>query len=141
VTLAANTVTPRAPLNIFEVTRKNLAGDGLWANLVVVPHYYIPENGPVPAKTVNTSAIVTGLIITNRHTATIRASAKILSNGGEYFIIKDASVPPRDFLSVGFQRQILLSGEVMQASSTIGPADVHFTYIVNQREEFEDNTP
>ena len=139
--LAANTISPRPPLNVFEASRELLAGDD-WYTLAEVPQYYIPQNGPNPPRTINTVAIMTGLTITNMHTSTIRVSARILGQlDEEYPILNQAVLPPNDFLSISFERQIMMSGERMQVSipSNAGAgtqACAHFTYIVNQREEF-----
>ena len=139
--LAANTVSPRPPLNLFEVERKQLQGN-TWFQIVEVPSYYIPRNGPIPARTVNAAAIMTGLTITNMHSSTIRASARILSNDGQYYsIVNSAPIPPNDFLTISFERQVMKTGEVLEVSvpsnlSTANQAHVHFSYILNQREEF-----
>ena len=141
--LAANTVTPRPPLNIFEVSRKYLLGDpDSWEPMLEVPRYYIPQNGPTPARFVNASAIMTGLTVTNMHSESITVSARIKGQDGEYYyILNAAAVPPNDFLIISFDRQVMLSGEILELASGDGEAVAHFTYIVNQREEFEDLTP
>lgn len=141
--LAANTVTPRPPLNIFEVTRKNLSGVPTeWQEMVEVPRYYIPQNGPVPARFVNAAAIMTGLTVTNMHTASINVSARIKGQDGNYYyMLNGAPVPPNDFLIISFERQIMITGETLEVVSEGGEGVAHFTYIVNQREEFEDRTP
>ena len=141
--LAANTITTRPPLNIFEVSRKTLSGDiNEWVQMVEVPRYFIPQNGPVPAKFVNASAIMTGLTITNMDSGSINVSARIKGQDSQYYyILNSASVPPNDFLIISFDRQVMLSGEKLEVVSQGGEAVAHFTYIVNQREEFEDLTP
>jgi hypothetical protein len=142
VALAANTVTPRAPLNLFEVERKQLQGN-TWFQIVQVPSYYIPRNGPIAAKSVNAAAIMTGLTITNMHNQTIRASARIKGVDGVYYsVVQTAPIPPNDFLSISFERQVMKTGETLEVSipSNATPAanhaHVHFSYILNQREEF-----
>lgn len=139
--LAANTVTPRPPLNLFEVERKQLQSN-TWFEILEVPSYYIPRNGPNPPRTVNAAAIMTGLTVANEHTATIRVSARVLSTDGAYYtIVKSAPVPPNDFLSIGFDRQVMKTGEILEISvpsntTSANHATVHFSYIINQREEF-----
>lgn len=140
--LAANTVSPRPPLNLFEVERKQLQGN-TWFQVLEVPSYFIPRNGPIAAKTVNTAAIMTGLTITNMHTATIRASARIRGVDGVYYtVVQTAPIPPNDFLAISFERQVMKTGEILEVSvpSNTSPsanhAHVHFSYIINQREEF-----
>lgn len=140
--LAANTVTPRPPLNIFEVAREQLQGN-TWFQIVEVPSYYVPRNGPIAAKTVNTAAIMTGLTITNIHNATIRASARIRGVDGVYYtVVNSAPIPPNDFLSISFERQVMKTGEILEVATpsnsnpSANHAHVHFSYILNQREEF-----
>lgn len=140
--LAANTVTPRPPLNIFEVAREQLQGN-TWFQIIEVPSYYVPRNGPIAAKTVNTAAIMTGLTITNMHTATIRASARIKGVDGVYYtVVQNAPIPVSDFLSISFERQVMKTGEILEVAipsngnASANHAHVHFSYILNQREEF-----
>lgn len=139
--LAANTATPRPPLNLFEVERRQLQGN-TWSQIVEVPSYYIPRNGPIAAKTVNTAAIMTGITITNMHTATIRASARIRGVDSVYYtVVSSAPIPPNDFLAISFERQVMKTGEILEVSipsntTSANHAHVHFSYIINQREEF-----
>ncbi len=140
--LAANTVTPRPPLNIFEVAREQLQGN-TWFQIIEVPSYYVPRNGPIAAKTVNTAAIMTGLTITNMHSATIRASARIKGVDGVYYtVVQNAPIPVSDFLSISFERQVMKTGEILEVAipsngnASANHAHVHFSYILNQREEF-----
>jgi hypothetical protein len=142
VALAANTVSPRPPLNLFEVERMQLQGN-TWFQVLQVPSYYVPQNGPIAAKTVNAAAIMTGLTITNMHTATIRASARIRGVDGVYYsVVQTAPIPPNDFLSISFERQVMKTGEILEVAipsngtPSANHAHVHFSYILNQREEF-----
>jgi hypothetical protein len=142
VALAANTVSPRPPLNLFEVERRQLQGN-TWVQVVEVPSYYIPRNGPIAARTVNTAAIMTGLTVTNIHNQTIRASARIKGVDGAYYtVVHQSPIPPNDFLLISFERQVMKTGEILEISipSNVSPtanhAHVHFSYIINQREEF-----
>lgn len=140
--LAANTVTPRPPLNLFEVERKQLQGN-TWFQVLQVPSYFIPANGPIAAKSVNTAAIMTGLTITNMHTSTIRASVRIRGVDNTYYtVVQTAPIPVSDFLSISFERQVMKTGEILEVSipsngtPSANHAHVHFSYIINQREEF-----
>jgi hypothetical protein len=142
VALAANTVTPRPPLNIFEVAREQLQGN-TWFQIVEVPSYFVPRNGPIAAKTINAAAIMTGLTITNIHNATIRASARIRGVDNTYYtVVNSAPIPPNDFLSISFERQVMKTGEILEiaipsnGNASANHAHVHFSYILNQREEF-----
>jgi hypothetical protein len=86
---------------------------------------------------------MTGLTLTNNHDSTIRVSARIVGQEGElYPILNEAVVPPNDFLSISFERQIMMTWEKLQVSvpsntTADNRATAHFTYIINQREEFE----
>ena len=148
MTLLANTVTtPRPPLNIFEASRKQLQGN-TWFKIAEVPKYTVPQNGPVLAKNVHAVAIMTGLVITNMTNTAIRASTRIKGTDSVYYtVIDSAPIPPNDFLTVSIERQVMMTGEVLEISipSNSNPsanhAHVHFSYIINQREEFVDNTP
>lgn len=133
--------TPRPPLNIFEASRKDLIGGNYYV-MLDVPQYFIPAVGPTAARTVNACAIMTGLTITNTNTADILVSARIKGQDGNYYtVLNSAPVPVNDFLYIGFERQVLLTGETMEVacvSAGVGDnfATVHFSYIINQREEF-----
>lgn len=140
--LSANTITPRPPLNLFEVERRQLQGSA-WTTLLTVPSYYIPKNGPIVERYVNAAAIMTGLTITNIHNTTIRASARIRNSGNtaDFIVIQNAPIPPNDFLIIRFDRQVMKSGETLEVSipsngTSANHAHTHFTYILNQREEF-----
>ena len=141
--LAANTITPRPPLNVFEVSRAQLTdAPNAWVELVKVPRYFIPQNGPIPARFVNAAAIMTGLTVTNLEETSIRVSARIKGQDGSYYsVLNAAAVPPNDFLIISFDRQIMVTGETLELLSEDGSATAHFTYIVNQREEFEVRNP
>jgi hypothetical protein len=143
VALAANTITPRPPLNVFEVSRAQLSGNSAnWVELAKVPRYYIPQNGPTAARFVNAAAIMTGLTVTNLEATSIRVSARIKGQDGAYYsVLNSAPVPPNDFLIISFDRQIMLTGESLEVVSADGAGTAHFTYIVNQREEFEVRNP
>lgn len=139
--LSANTTTARPPLNIFEASREVLTGNN-WVTMAEVPQYFIPANGPNPSRTVNAVAIMTGLTITNTSNNTIRVSARIVGQENEiYPILNRAPVPINDFLIISFDRQIMMTWEKLEVSipSSTGGTDAcaHFTYIINQREEFQ----
>lgn len=139
--LSANTTTPRPPLNVFEASRAVISGNN-WVTLAEVPQYYIPSNGPIAAKTINAVAIMTGLTVTNLHTGSITVSARIVGQAGELFpVLNEAVVPANDFLIISFDRQVMMTWEKLEVSTPSNQtlnnhACAHFTYIVNQREEF-----
>ena len=85
---------------------------------------------------------MTGLVITNLANTSIKASARIRGTDSVYYtVIESAPIPPNDFLTVSIERQVMMSGEILEVSipsntSAANHAHVHFSYIVNQREEF-----
>jgi len=129
--------TPRPPLNLFEVVRTPIGP--AWSPLYEVPDYLIPAVGPTPARTVGAAAIMTGLLVANDSFADITFSVRIVgSDGINYTVLRDASVPPNDFAQIGLDRQVMRSGEVIEMRAGDGQsAVVHFTFILNQREDFE----
>ena len=141
----SNTVieTAKPPLNLFEVTRMELQGDDYFT-ILEVPRWKIRANGPIPESFVNTAAIMTGLTVTNQHTSDITVSARIIGTDTRaYTVLKSAPVPTNDFLLISFDRQVMLTGEKLEIacdSNTGSPsanhATVHFTYIINQREQY-----
>jgi hypothetical protein len=141
----SNTVieTAKPPLNLFEVTRMELQGDDYFT-ILEVPRWKIRANGPIPESFVNTAAIMTGLTITNQHTSDITVSARIVGTDAHtYKVLNSAPVPPNDFLLISFDRQVMLTGEKLEiacdsntASPSANHATVHFTYIINQREQY-----
>lgn len=141
----SNTVieTAKPPLNLFEVSRVELQGSSYFT-VLEVPRWKIRANGPIPESFVNTAAIMTGLTITNQHTSDITISARIISTDNHtYPVLNSAPVPENDFLIISFDRQVMLTGERLQiacdsntGSPTANHATVHFTYIINQREQY-----
>lgn len=129
--------TPKPPLNLFEVRRVALSSD--WLTVYEVPEYLIPASGPVAARTVDAAAIVTGLIICAETVTGINVSLRILNEiGTEFNLMVAAAVPYGDFLPVPIDRQVLKSGERIQARLNVSQvADAHFSFILNQREEFQ----
>lgn len=130
-------VTPRPPLNLFEAVR--LSATDVWTDIYTVPKYQIPASGPVPQRTVNAAAIMNGLIITNTTNGLIEVSLRIIGvDTNFYSIVEEATVPVNDFMIVSLERQVMVTDEVIQVKlGTAQTADVHFTFILNTREEFE----
>lgn len=128
--------TPRPPLNLFEVVRQDLTAD--WATVYDVPDYLIPASGPDPARTIAAAAIMTGVLITPAAEAAVRVSIRVLAvNNTPWLLLSRAVAPPGDVLSIGLDRQVLKSGERLQMKVDVGDAAVaHFSFILNQREDF-----
>ena len=144
MSVTSNTiVTTNAPLNLFEVNRVQLQGNTFF-DILDVPKYVIPATALKAQYTINTAAIMTGLTITNiKDTQTdITASVRIIgTDNNHYYVVKNAPVPANDFIFIGLDRQVLLTGEKLQVScssnlTTSNDAVVHFSFIINQRESY-----
>ena len=144
--ITSNTiVTSNPPLNLFEANRVQLQGN-TWFDILDVPKYVVPATALRAQYTINTAAIMTGLTITNIKGSDITTSVRILgTDNNQYFVVKNAPVPVNDFIFIGLDRQVLLSGEKLQVScpsnannlpSASNDAVVHFSFIINQRETF-----
>jgi hypothetical protein len=133
--------TPRPPLNLFEAVRAEIGP--AWAPIYEVPSYLIPANGPSPERSIGAAVIMTGLLVSNTGFADISFSARIVGRHGiNYPVLLEATVPPNDFALIGLDRQVMLSGEALEMrAGDAQSAVVHFTFILNQREEFEVITP
>ena len=132
----ATITTPRPPLNLFEVVRQSLTAD--WATVYDVPDYLIPAEGPNPARSIAAAAIMTGVLITPAAEASARVSIRVLGADNTPWLLLDrAFAPSGDVLSIGLDRQVLKSGERLQMKVEAGEAAVaHFSFILNQREDF-----
>jgi len=137
----ATIITPRPPLNLFEVARLNVTSS--YQNIYDVPEYEIPASGPNPQRTVDAAAIITNLIISNAGTTTIDVSIKIINAANQEFIIANKlPVFAFDFATIGVERQVLKSGERIQAKVEAGQSGVAMmSFVLNQREEFTEIAP
>lgn len=129
--------SPKPPLNLFEAARLNLTSS--WQTIYEVPEYFVPADGADPAKELPCACIMTGLIISNPQSTYIQASVQILSEGGvAYTVLNQLPIPNNDFAMVSLERQVMQSRERLQVKVNPGQAGTcHFSYILNQREEFE----
>jgi hypothetical protein len=134
----ATIITPRPPLNLFEVRRVPFTG--AWTTVYDVPSYTIPADGPNPQRVVGTAAIMTGLMIANSNALASTVSIRIL-RGTEvaptiYPVATEIVVYPNDLTMIPLDRQIMRDGERIQVQSNGASLMVHFTFILNQREEY-----
>lgn len=129
-------VTPRPPLNLFEVARITV-GD-TFTTVYETPVYEIPASGPNPARLVDAAAIFTSLIVSNTSAGAATFSIQILDvNSVAFSVAVDQDVPAGDYVSVNLDRQILKTGETLQVKMDTGnTSEVHFSFVLNQREEF-----
>ena len=130
-------VTPRPPLNLFEAVREEATS--AWADIYTVPSYRIPASGPSPQRDINAAAIMNGLLVSNTTGSSIAFSARIVSTDtNTYAILEDAPVPANAFMVIALERQVMLTGETIQVKvGSAQTADVHFSFILNTREEYE----
>lgn len=127
----------------------------------VIPQSGFTKERIVETATIITGLIITNTGSVNQ---TIKATVKIrgLKEGTvgsetreDYIIIKDVPIEPHDFASISLDRQVMKSsaenvkidvaniddinykklGEELIIKIDSGSVDVHFSYIVNQREE------
>jgi hypothetical protein len=129
--------TPRPPLNLFEVTR-TLVTDA-WVTLYEVPRFRIPATGPDPQRDVFAAAIMTGVVFHNPTPTPILLSVRILDTSGNPFpVLQDIQIPVGDYALVDLNRQVLKTDETLQAQCAAGQSAIaHFSFILNQREQFE----
>lgn len=130
-------VTPRPPLNLFEAVR--LDATDVWTTIYEVPKYRIPASGPVPQRDINAAAIMNGLIVANTTGGPIDVSIRIIGvDTNFYSVVEEAPIPVNDFMIVSLERQVMLTGETIQVKlEAAQTAAIHFTFILNTREEFE----
>ena len=129
--------TPRPPLNLFEVTRTAITDD--WTTLYETPRFRIPAVGPDPQRDVLAAAIMTGVVFTNTFSTPVLLSVRILDTNGDPFpVLQDIQIPVGDYALVDLNRQVLKTDETLQARCAAGQsATGHFSFILNQREQFE----
>lgn len=129
-------ITPRPPLNLFEVVR--MQATDVWTTIYTVPEYQVPASGPTPQRTIGAAAIMNGLLVTNTALSTVAVSIRILNTSGSPFsVLNAAPIPSNDFMIVALERQVMLTDEAIQVKmNTAQTASVHFSFILNTREEF-----
>ena len=129
--------TPRPPLNLFEVVRVPITD--AWTTVYEVPLYRIPANGPTPQRDVDAAAIMTGVMIANSMSIPITVSAQILNIEGDPFKLLDGIlISVGDYILLDIERQVLKTDEILQLKcGTAQTADAHFSFVLNQREEFQ----
>jgi hypothetical protein len=137
----ATIITPRPPLNLFEVARLNVTSS--WQTLYDVPEYQVPANGPNPSKTVDAAAILTNLTVSNAGTTTVDVSVKIIDSANAEFIIANKlPIFAFDFASLGVERQVLKTGDRIQVKVEAGQSAVAMmSFVLNTREEFTEIAP
>jgi hypothetical protein len=129
-------VTPRPPLNLFNVARINVPS--FWTTILDVPEYLIPANGPSPARTVSAVALLTSLVVANNSAAVLQLSIRVLdATATSWLLLNEMDVPPNDFALIDLGKQNLSSGEKLQLQcENFQGAVASLSYVLNQREEY-----
>lgn len=128
--------TPRPPLNLFNVDRVQVPS--FWTTILDVPDYFIPTNGPNPARTIQAVALLTSLVVANNSNDTLQLSVRILdADDTSWLILNQLDVPPNDFALIDLGKQNMPSGERLQLKcEDFQGAVASISYVLNQREEF-----
>jgi hypothetical protein len=128
--------TPRPPLNLFNVARVNVPS--FWTTLLETPDYFIPANGPNPAKTIGAVSLLTSLIVSNNANDVLQVSLRVVdTQNNSWLILNQMDVPPNDFALVELGKQNLASGERLEIKvENFQGAVAMLSYVLNQREEF-----
>ncbi len=139
--------TARPPLNLFEVVRMDF-GD-TWTTLYDVPVYLVPATGPTAAYFVAAAAIVTSVMVVNTSASSATFSVQILDPQSAdpdpyspgpydaYPIVESMTVAANSFVNVDLNRQVVKSLQVVQVQASTGATlTAHFSFVLNQREQF-----
>jgi hypothetical protein len=129
-------VSPRPPLNLFEVSRIDVPS--FYTTILETPDYLIPASGPNPARTVEAVALLTSLIVANNSNATIQLSMRFRDpQSNNWLILNQMDIPPNDFAVIDLGKQNLPSGHSLQLRcENFQGAIASLSYVLNQREEF-----
>ena len=130
--------TPRPPLNLFEVVRVT-ADDAVGGTLLYeVPTYRIPAEGPNPQRDVRAAAILTNMIVANTSAGAAAVSVWVVdTNADQFFLAVELPVAQDGYIKIDLDKQILQSDEQIFARMGTGDtAEVHLSFVLNQREEF-----
>jgi hypothetical protein len=139
--------TARPPLNLFEVVRTEF--DDSWTELYDVPIYLVPVSGPTPAYYVAAAAIVTSVVVVNTSGSSATFDIQIqdpqsetpnpISPGpyDDYIIVENLTVGANSFVNVDLNRQVIKSLQNIQIKASTGATlTAHFSFVLNQREQF-----
>jgi len=128
--------TPRPPLNLFDAVR--ITADDTATEIYDVPSYRVPAEGPNPQRDIGASAILTNMIIANTSTGAATASIWVLdTDSTQFFLAQALPIATDGYIKVDLDKQIMQSGEKMFVQMNAGnTAEVHLSFVLNQREEF-----
>jgi hypothetical protein len=136
-------VTPRPPLNLFEVVRLPVNDATGGTLLYEVPTYRIPAEGPNPQRDVRAAAILTSLIVANRTAGAATVSVWVLdADANQFFIAVSLAIAQDGYVKIDLDKQILQSDEQIVVEMGAGQTgEAHLSFVLNQREEFTVITP
>lgn len=137
-----NIITPRPPLNLFQVVRVEV--DDTPTLVLEVPRYEIPPIPPAVTPTyIDIADILTNMIITNLGATAATATITIEDPNAVSFVLAEGiSIPGDDYIPVAIDRQVMLTAEKMYVQMGTGQtANVHLSFVQNQRESYTVITP
>jgi hypothetical protein len=129
-------VTKRPPLNLFDVVR--VAVDDTATEIYEVPSYEIPAEGPNPQRDIDAAAILTNMIVANTSAGSAEVTIWVLdADSNQFFVAQALPVAEDGYIKVDLDKQIMQSREKMFVQMDAGSnAEVHLSFVLNQREEF-----
>jgi hypothetical protein len=129
-------ITPRPPLNLFNVNR--IIVPSFFTTILDVPEYVIPANGPNPQRTLFAVALLTSLIVANNSGDVLQFSIRVLDGSNtSWLLLNQMDIPPNDFALIDLGKQNLPSGERLQLKcENFQGATASLSYVLNQREEY-----
>ncbi len=130
--------TPRPPLNLFDVARVEVDDTVAGVELYEVPVYRIPAEGPNPQRDVRAAAILTNLIAANTSAGTANITVWVVdADDNEFLVAQSLEIAQDGYIKIDLDKQILQSEERIIARMDAGnTAEVHLSFVLNQREEF-----
>lgn len=134
--MATVITTPKPPLNIFDVVR--VTATDVATEIYDVPTYVIPADGPVAEREVGAAAILTNAVIANLTAGAATAAIWVLdTESTQFYLAQSLTVEQDGYIKVDLDKQILQSGErLFVQMGAGGSAEVHLSFVLNQREEF-----
>ena len=133
-------ISPRPPLNLFDA--KHMLIDSTIRPILTTPKYQVPAVGPNQVRNIQAVALLTSLIVTNDTANTISVFLEIRNADNTAFnLLTGLPVPANDFALIELSKQNLPSDESLWIRTSAGQSGVaHLSYVLNQREEYEDLT-
>ena len=131
-------VTPRPPLNLFEAVRVSVDDTSGGTLIYTVPSYQIPAEGPNPQRDVEAAAILTSLLVANTSGGASSVSVWVLDKeSNQFFLAVSLPIDEDGYILVEVDKQVLQSTEALYVQMAAGgTAEVHLSFVLNQREEF-----